>query len=159
MKKIVSTYKAQFIAIPDPLKKQIWIRLGFALAFLLLLILVLLAMFDWMAVVPVIFLMIYSVTSAVLLFSRAVAGKYVVIRGRCVEVAVTPIRKRCKSFLVQTDTHLIRLVTKQRSKRIPTGMELEIYVANHTPVYEKDGAKLLHTYLAIHIIHDLGTTA
>ena len=148
----LSTYKTQFAALPEPLKKQILIRLGFSLGFFLLFILVLWAMFDWMAVVPVIGLSIFSIISAGILFSKAVAGDYVVIRGRCIEVTVTPIRKRSKSILIQTDEHIVQLMTKQRPKRIHKGVDLELYVAKNTHVYEKDGIQLLHTYLAINIL-------
>jgi len=151
MKEKIARYKAQFTEIPEPLQKQVLIRLGFALVFLLLFILVLCMMFDWLTVVPFIGLSIYSVISAFLLFRRAVMGGYVVIRGRCLESAVTLIRRRTKSILVDDGEHMVQVMMKQRLKRIPGGAELEIYVADNTQVYEKDGAKLLHTYLAIHI--------
>lgn len=152
MRDKILQYREQFISLPGPLKKQILTRLGFAVSFALLSALILISMFDWMALIPVVFLMIYSIISAIQLFFRASAGAYVVIRGQCVDVTTAPIRKRSKSILVQTDTHMVRLMMKQRPKRIPVGVMLEIYVANSTQVYEKDGAKLLHTYLAINIV-------
>jgi len=151
MKEKLARYKAQFAEIPEPLQKQVFIRLGFALVFLLLFILVLCMMFDWLTTVPFIGLTIYSVISACLLFRRAVTGGYVVIWGSCRESTVTLIRRRTKSILVDAGEHLVQVMMKQRQKRIPVGAKLEIYVANNTQVYERDGAKLLHTYLAIHI--------
>jgi|GEM_PF-369299 len=151
MKEKLARYKAQFATIPEPLQKQVFIRLGFALVFLLLFILVLCMMFDWLTVVPFIGLMIYSIISAFLLFRRSVVGDYVVIRGRCLESTVTLLRRRTKSILMDADEHMVQVMLKQRLKRIPVGTELEIYVASNTQVYEKDGAELLHTYLAIHI--------
>jgi len=145
----ISIFKTQYTAIPDPLKKQFLVRLGLAFVFLLLSAFVLWAMFDWLAVVPLICLAVFSAIRAYILFSQAVAGEYVIIRGRCAEVTVTPIRKRSKSILVQTDEHVVRLMMRQRPKRIPVGVDLEIYVAANTPVHEKDGADLIHTYLAI----------
>jgi len=157
MNKSIATYKEQFTAIPDPLKKQVFIRLGLALMFLSVSILAIVSMFDWMAIIPLICLAIYSTFSAGALFSRAVARKYVVIQGRCTEAIVTPIRRRSKSVLVQTNEHMVRLMIKQRLRRILPGVELEIYVADNTQVYEKDGAKLLHAYLAINITHSSNT--
>lgn len=78
-------------------------------------------------------------------------GDYVVIRGHCLESTVTLLRRRTKSILMDADEHMVQVMLKQRLKRIPVGTELEIYVASNTQVYEKDGAELLHTYLAIHI--------
>jgi len=40
---------------------------------------------------------------------------------------------------------------KQRLRRIPNGTELAVYVANSTPVYDKDGIKMIHSYLAIDV--------
>lgn len=151
MKEKLARYKAQFAEIPEPLQRQVFVRLGFALVFLLLFILVLCMMFDWLTVVPFIGLTIYSIISAFLLFRRAVAGDYVIIRGFCLESTVTLLRRRTKSILVDADEHMVHVMMKQRLKRIPEGSELEIYVASNTQVYEKDGAKLLHTYLAIDI--------
>ena len=148
MKTKFSTYKAQFHTIPEPLQKQILIRLGFVLAFLLLFILILSMKFDWLTVAPFIGLSIYSVVSAVLLFQRAVTGKYVVVLGRCTETVETLIRKKTKSILMETDEHTVRVFLRQRTKRIPKDAVLEVYVADNAPVYEKDGIKLLHSYLA-----------
>jgi len=145
----ISTFKAQYATIPNPLKKQLLTRIGLALAFFLLSVLVLWAMFDWLAMIPLICLAVFSAIRAYILFSQAVAGEYMIIRGRCIEVTATPIRKRSKSILVQADEHVIRLMVKQRPTRIPVGVELDIYVAANTPIYEKDGADLIHTYLAI----------
>jgi len=145
-------YRTQFEAIPEPLQKQILLRLGLVLVFLLLFALVLITMYDWMASVPFIGLSVYSAVSAILLFQRSVAGGYVVIRGRCTEVNSTPIRKRTKSVLVDTEEHLVRVTLRQRLKRIPQGAELEVYVADNTQIYEKAGVKQLHTYITIHMI-------
>lgn len=149
MKEKLTRYKAQFAAIPKPLQKQVFVRLGFTLMFLLLFILVLCTMFDWLTAVPFAGLAVYSAISVFLLFHRAAVGDYVVIRGCCMESAVTLIRRRTKSILVETEEHMVQVMMKQRLKRIPEGAVLEVYVASNTQVYEKDGAKLLHTYLAI----------
>lgn len=149
MKEKLTRYKAQFAAIPEPLQKQVFIRLGFTLIFLLLFILILCMMSDWLTAIPFAGLAVYSAVSAFLLFHRAAVGGYVVIRGRCLESAVTLVRRRTKSILMETEEHMVQMMMKQRLKRIPEGAVLEVYVASNTQVYEKDGAKLLHTYLAI----------
>ena len=151
MKNKISKYKTQLAEIPAPLQKQVFIRLGFALVFLLLFILVLFTMFDWLTIVPFIALSVYNVISAFMLFHRAVAGGYVVIQGSCVETASTIVRKKTKSVLIETEDHLVRIILRQRLKRIPKGAELEFYVADNTQVFERDGAKLIHTYLAINM--------
>ncbi len=86
-----------------------------------------------------------------LLFRRGVAGRYVVISGRCTEAADTLIRKKTKAILIEAEEHLVRVILRQRLRRIRAGASVEIYVADSTPVYEKDGVKLLQSYLAIKI--------
>jgi hypothetical protein len=151
MKIDFTKYREQFKQLPEPLQKQVFVRLGFALISLLFFILVLNLTTDVLAIVPFIGLSVYSVISAILLFRRGVAGKYVVIRGCCAEAADTLIRKRTKAVLIETGEHLVRVVLRQRLRRIRVGTEMEVYVADSTPVYDKDGAKLLQTYLAINV--------
>lgn len=151
MKGKFERYKAAFSALPEPLQRQVLIRLGFSMVFMLLFVLVLCMMFDWLTILPFFILSGFSLFSAYMLFRRAVAGDYVVIRGRCVESSVTLVRRRTKSILVEADEHMVQVMMKQRLKRIPDGTSLDIYVANNTQVYDKDGAKLLHSYLAIDV--------
>lgn len=149
MKDKIVRYKAQYDAMPEPLQKQILIRLGFALAFFLLFILVLCMMFDWLTTIPFVAISLYSLMSAGALFIRTANKEYVVVRGRCVETEVTLIRKRSKSILIETEEHMVRVTLRQRLRRIPQGTYLEVYVANNAQVYERDGVKLLYTYLAV----------
>lgn len=151
MKNKIEKHRKMFIALPEPLQKQIFVRLGFFFIFLVLFILVLCVMLDWMTVIPFIMLTIASLASAYTLYRRVVAGKYVVIHGRCVESVVTLLRKRTKSILVEADEHMVRVMMKQRLKRIPDGIILDVYVASDMHVYDKDGAKLLYSYFAIDV--------
>lgn len=151
MKGKIAKHREQFAALPEPLQRQILFRLGFSPLFFLLFILVLYMMYDWLTVIPFAGLSIFSLTAAYILFRRSITGGYVVIRGTCIDSEVTLVRKRTKSVLVETEEHMVRVMLKQRMKRILAGAALDIYVASNTQVYDKDGVKLLHTYLAIDV--------
>lgn len=139
----------QIKELPEPLQKQIFIRLGFTLVFFLLFILLLALGNNLYTVLPCIGLIAFCAANAWLLFCRAIRGEYVIFTGTCSETECTVIRRRTKSIYLQTDEYIVQVMIKQRLKRIPIGSTLEIYVASNTPVYEKEGRKMLYTYLAI----------
>lgn len=151
MKEKITKLKAVFALIPEPLQKQVYIRLGFSFAFLLLFALVLSMAFDWMTVLPFAILSVFSLFSAWQLFIRATKGEYVLVEGTCIDTVVSPIRKRTKSVTIQTDDHIVQIMLRQRLKRIPNGVDVILYVAKSTQVFDKNGMMVLHTYIAIEI--------
>jgi len=104
---------------------------------------------DLYTILPFIGLSVFCVIQALLLFFRAGGGGYVIIHGECKETILTTVRKRTKSIILDTEEHTVQIIVKQRLRRIPTGTVLDVYVAENTPVYEKDGIQLLHSYWAI----------
>jgi len=151
MKEKVQKYKTAFSAIPEPLQKQVYIRLGFTIIFLLLFVLVLSMMFDWLTVIPFIILSLFSLISAGQLFRSAVKGDYVMIEGNCVDVTVTAFRKQTKSVILKTDEHTVQVMIRQRLKQIPKGVSVVVYMAKSTQVFDKNGMMVLHSYIALEI--------
>lgn len=143
--------KEKLSSLPEPIQKQILIRLGFGAVFLLLFVVVLAMSFDWLTVVPFIILALASVLTAIHLFYQALAGNYVVVKGVCEETAVTPLRKRTKSILLKTEEASVRIKLRQRLRKIPVGSNIVLYIAASTPVYERDGEHHLYSYIAIDI--------
>lgn len=135
--------------IPEPLQRQVFIRLGFSIIFLLFFFLLLIMDNSLYTVLPCAALIAFCVIHAYLLSRRAARGGYVIISGICNEAVYTGLRRRTKSVYLQTEEYLVQIAIKQRLKRVPVGTVLDVYVADNTPVYEKDGAKLLYTYLAL----------
>ncbi len=140
-----------FKEIPLPLQKQILIRTAFAAIFLLLFTLLLCTGNDLYTVLPCIAMSVFCVINTFLLYRKAILNEYVVISGECTEVVLTAIRKRTKAIFLKTEEYIVQIMMKQRIHRVPVGTQLDLYVSNNTPVYEKNGAQLLHTYLAIDI--------
>lgn len=151
MKEKISKLKAQLSEMPESLQREIWIRLGFALVFLLLFIFVLILLMDWMSSIPFIAISLFFLTSAALLFHRISRGRYVVVEGPCVEISTTMIRKRTKTIIIQADKHLVQVLIRQRLKKISQGSYVKIYVSDQTQVYDRDGTLLLSGYLAIDV--------
>lgn len=142
--------KNAFSQIPEPLRRQIVYRLGSGIAVLLVSIAFLLADMDLFSVLSCIAIVLFCFFSSLSLFRRAVVGDYVVISGDCQGVALTAVRRRTKMITLQTDDcQVLRVMIKQRLKKIRAGSRVTLYVAANMPVYEKGDAHLLYSYLAI----------
>jgi hypothetical protein len=142
---------AAFGKIPGPLQKQTLIRLGFGALFSVLLIVLLFTVRDVLLLLPCAGAAVLFVTAAITLFRRAARGAYTVVVGECREVGVTAAGRRAKHILLQTEEHTIRVALCGRMRKIPVGAAVNLYVADNTPVYEKDGVQMLYHYLAIEI--------
>ena len=139
-----------FKQIPEPLQKQILYRLGYGFAILFVTIMLLYHTMELFSVLACVFIMIFFIVNSFLLFRRAVIGEYVVVRGECLGVTLTPIKRRTKAIILLTeDSQKIQIVIKQRLKKINVGSKIMLYVASNMPVYENNGVHLFNSYLAI----------
>lgn len=154
MKDIPSDYRSQFTDIPQPLQKQILLRFGYALVFLLFCVCILFIGANWLTTIPCFAISIYCLFNAICLFHTVIAGKYIIIRGLYVSAERTLFQKRVKSVLIRNSEHSVQINTHIRIKHIGTGTKLIVYVADNTPVYDIDGIKHLYAYLAI--AHECG---
>ena len=143
--------RAVFRQIPDPLQKQILIRLGFGILFFILLIALLFTANDAFIWLPCAGICVYFSAAAVALFRRAALGDYIVISGVCQSLGLTAVRRRVKSIVLRTDEHTVQVMLHNRTRKIPVGTEIELYVTKNTPIYEKDGVQRLSTYLALDV--------
>jgi len=144
-------YYEAFARIPEPLQKQILIRLGLALGSLLMILIILILIADRFLLIPFIGIFVFNIIWSWNFYDIAVNNKYVVISGRCIDANLTIIKRYTKSVTIETEEHVIQINTKQRWKKILLNTELDIYVADKTLVYSKDGIEVLHSYLAINI--------
>jgi len=139
-----------FGRIPEPLQRQILYRLGSGVLILLATVALMLYNMDLFSILSCAGIMLFCCTSAFFLFRKAVSGDYVVIVGDCLSVSLTAIRKRTKMVTLKTeDNRKLQVMIKHRAKKIRTGSSVTLYVASNMPIYERDGAHLLHSYLAI----------
>jgi membrane-bound ClpP family serine protease len=137
--------------MPEPLQRQIFIRLGFGVLFLALSAVLILGADDVSLVLPCAGAALFLAASAFGLFRRTILGEYVIISGTCQSMILTAAKKRIKYMLLKTDTLTIRVAVCGRQRKISEGMIIDLYIAKSTPVYKKDDTVLLYTYLAIDI--------
>jgi len=139
-----------FKQIPEPLQKQILYRLGWGAAALLLTIALFVYTMEIFSILFCVAVIIFFIVNSFMLFRRAVIGDYVMISGECLGITVTPLRRRTKMITMRSENNLtIKVMIRQRLKKISAGSKIVLYVATNVPVYESGGAHLLHTYLAL----------
>ena len=98
-----------FKKIPSALKKQILIRLAGSGLGIVMLILILSYRGNWQLIIPGIAIFLAFFGSAALLFIKCAGESYVVIRGECVEIEKTGLRKRIKSVYIQQDGRRVKI--------------------------------------------------
>ena len=141
-----------FKQIPKPLQKQILYRLGYGTAILFVTIMLLFYTMELFSILACVFIVIFFAASSFLLFRRAVIGDYVIISGECLGVTLTAIKRRPKTIILRTeDNKTIKILIRQRLKKIRVGKKIMIYVASNVPVYENGGVHLLGSYLALDV--------
>jgi len=143
----------KFKLFPVPLQKQILLRSGLAVAFLILSVMSLIFLRDWSTVLIGTIITGFCVVQALWYFYIADNNKYIVISGQCCDMTVTPIKRRIKSFLLKTSVDdkevFVRVTLRNRLKKFPPGAQLSVYASENTLMREKDGAQQLLGYLAI----------
>ena len=141
-----------FKQIPLPLQRQILYRLGYGTAIFFVTIALLFYTMELFSVLACVFIMIFFAASSFSLFRRSVAGNYAVIRGECIGIALTAVRRRTKTVTLRTeDNRILKVMIKHRLKKIQAGSKVTLYAAANTPVYENSGVHLLYSYLAIEV--------
>ena len=142
-----------FKLIPEPLQKLILRRLGWGAAVFVLSIALFIYTMEIYSVLFCVAIVIFSIVSSFMLFRLAVIGDYLVISGECLGITVTPIKRQIKMITMRTDDNqTLKVMIRQRTKRINVGSKIMLYVASNVSVGESGGAHLLHTYLALDTI-------
>ena len=141
-----------FKQIPEPLQKQILYRLAYGAAILFVTIVLFFYTLDWFSVLACVIAIIACIISAFSLFRRAVIVDYVEVRGEFLKVILNTVKRRPKAIIILTeDNRKLKVMIKQKIKKINAGSKITIYVAKNVPVYEDNGMQLLYSYLALDI--------
>ena len=138
-----------FKRIPEPLQKQVFLKTGLGVLFMILLIAMIITAQDIALLLPCAGLTIFFAAGAFALFRRSVLDEYVVVSGACIEAGNTRLKRKAKYIVLDTGEKTVRVSLGQRRKRFAVGMLLDLYLATNTPVYEKDGVLRIFSYLAI----------
>ena len=141
-----------FKQIPEALQKQILYRFGYGTVILIVTIILLFYTMELFSILACVFIMMFFFANSFLLFRRAVIGDYVIIRGECLGITQSVMKRRTKMIIIHTENNCtLKVMIKQRLKNFKVGSKIIFYVASNVPIYEKEGVHLLYSYLAFDI--------
>lgn len=135
--------------IPEPLQKEILLRLIGCILGAFLLFVFGIAYKDWRFWLPCGILSVMCLVSAGTLFFRCVLGNYVVVEGICTDIDKSLLRKRIKAVYIRNDQFSIKIVNAKRIRNLSIGDTVTVYVADNSAVYDVDGTKVICYYLAM----------
>lgn len=138
--------KERFRNIPAPLQKQILQRaFGMAIG---IVIMIFAGQEDIVLLLPGIAALLMFLVSACSLAIQCLEGKYLILKGQCLQIDRSFVRKNIKAIYLKVQNHTVKLRC-QLPRRIAVGDQLTIYISNDAPVYEEDGCQVLFHILAI----------
>ena len=136
----------RFRNIPAPLQKQILQRaFGMAIG---IAIMVFAGQEDIVLLLPGIVALLMFLVSTCSLTIRCLDENYLILRGQCLQIERSFVRKNIKAIYLKVQNHTVKLRC-QIPRRIAVGDQLTIYISNDAPVYEEDGCQVLFRILAI----------
>jgi len=147
----VSKLKERFSALPGALQKQIMIRLGISMTGLILFVIILIFTWEFLFCLPCMIMAVFMGINGTSLFLTCAEGKYVVIRGTCINVEKAPLSRRVKSIAIAYDDVPILIPVKHKLKAPLPGDLIIIYMPEKAPVYDRDGGYHIHDYYAFEI--------
>lgn len=139
----------EFKDFPEPLQKKLLMQIGLSIISIMLFFVLWLTVKNIQVALPGLLLFVFFGVSAFTLFIKVASKSYIVISGLCKSVNLTAIKRHTKSIMFEADGKTIKIMIRQRLRKISQGMMLDIYVSKNTPIYETGSGLLLQTYLAI----------
>ena len=130
--------REQFKTIPNPLQKQILIRLTGCCIGITVLLILLINRSHWQLFLPAVVITIYFLFGTINLFVRCTEGHYVELHAICKAVERSTVRKRIKTLHIESDGRSIKLIPHQNTVSVREGDSLIIYLADNASVYEVD---------------------
>lgn len=143
--------RERFGKMPQALQKQVLFRFGGSVLFWALFIIILSSFRDIYMILPCLLFAGYLTGSSIWLFCQTVAGNYMHLQGECIRMETTGLRKRVRSVSLALEQGIVKIPVRQRIRRLSEGDTVSIYVAEKTPVYERDGTYIISSYYAMDI--------
>lgn len=143
--------RERFGKMPQALQKQVLFRSGGSVLFWLLFIIILSSFRDIYLILPCLLLAGYLTGSSIWLFCQSVAGNYMHLQGECIRLETIGIRKKIRALHLALEQGIVKIPVRQRIRRLSEGDTVSIYVAEKTPVYERDGIYIIGSYYAMEI--------
>ena len=71
------------------------------------------------------------------------------LQGECVQIETTGLRKRIRFIYLALEQGIVKVSVRHRIRKLVEGDIVTIYVAEQTPVYEKEGVYIISSYYAL----------
>ena len=138
--------------IPQPLQRHILKRSLMGCAFLIFTVLLLLLRLPLVILMPGILFALYLFGSSIRLLDLVLNNNYVILEGVCTKCFPCSFFKKTQTLLLETDGHILQLQLRTKPKHSPEGKHLQLYLSDHTQMFEKDGILLIYDYILLHEI-------
>lgn len=138
--------------VPQPLLRQLMLRLGAAVMSLFFCVCSFLLYGEPYLSLSLLAVSIAIGVSGLWFYNTVVTQQYIVVEGSCQKVEQTPILRKNKAVYVFAAPHTIKVTPHQRNANVQIGDTLRLYVAARTPVYHADGYEVLSGYMAMEVL-------
>lgn len=142
--------KEKWIKMPKALQRQVLFRSGGGGLFLILLF-IMAGSRDLYLLLPCILCMFWLAGSGFWLFLQTAEGNYMCLQGRCIRMDTAGFQKRIRAVYLALEQGTVKIPVRYRISRLAEGDTIAVYVAENTPVYERDGMYIIGNYYAIEI--------
>lgn len=137
--------------MPQALQRQVLFRSGGSVLSWLVFLIIGASFRDVYLMLPCLLLAGYLTGSSIWLFYQSAAGNYMHLQGECIRLETVGIRKRVRSLHLAMEQGIVKIPVRQRIKKLSEGDTVSIYVAEKTPVYERDGIYTISSYYAVEV--------
>lgn len=143
--------KEKWIKMPKALQRQVLFRSGGGGLFLMMLLFLMTGSRDLYLLLPCVLCMIWLAGSGFWLFLQAAEGNYMRLQGQCIRIDTSGLRKRVQAVHLALEQGTVKIPVRYRISKLSEGDTIVVYVAEKTPVYERDGEYIIGNYYAMAI--------
>ncbi len=85
------------------------------------------------------------------LFLQEAGRNYMRLQGQCIRIDTEGLRKRVQAVHLALEQGNVKILVRYRISKLSEGDTIVVYVAEKTPVYERDGEYIIGNYYAMEI--------
>ena len=143
--------KEKWIKMPMALPRQVLFRFGGGGLFLMILLFLMTGSRDLYLLLPCVLCMIWLAGSGFWLFLQAAGGNYMCLQGQCIRIDTSGLRKRVRAVHLALEQGTVKIPVRYRISKLSEGDTVSIYLAEKTPVFERDDTYIISSYYAMEI--------
>ena len=143
--------KEKWIKMPKALQRQVLFRSGGGGLFLMILLFLMTGSRDLYLLLPCVLCMIWLAGSGFWLFLQAAGGNYMCLQGQCIRIDTSGLRKRVRAVHLALEQGTVKIPVRYRISKLSEGDTVSIYLAEKTPVFERDDTYIISSYYAMEI--------